>query len=147
MLKLLLYILCMSPALDHFADWTQGATVAKLEILIEDISEAHGTIYVCLSDRDEHFGTRCVASATITVISTDIQMAVLSDLHPGEYAISIFHDLNENGILDTNRLGIPNEPFGFSLNPRILFRKPGFASCSFEVVTGRNQQMVRLRKL
>ncbi|MCA1763457.1 MAG: DUF2141 domain-containing protein [Cryomorphaceae bacterium] len=33
---------------------------------------------------------------------------------PGFYAIAIFQDLNNNGKLDKNMVGIPNEPYGFT---------------------------------
>lgn len=35
-------------------------------------------------------------------------------LPPGDYAIVVFHDANDNGIIDHNFIGIPNEKLGFS---------------------------------
>jgi uncharacterized protein (DUF2141 family) len=53
------------------------------------------------------------------------------DLQFGHYAISILHDENGNGELDTSLLGVPSEGFGFSNNPRIGFGAPSFESCRF----------------
>jgi uncharacterized protein (DUF2141 family) len=36
-----------------------------------------------------------------------------TDLPAGNYAVSVFHDLNDNGELD-HRMGFPAEPLGFS---------------------------------
>jgi len=36
---------------------------------------------------------------------------------PGRYAVSVFHDENSNGKLDTNFVGIPREGIGASNNP------------------------------
>lgn len=36
------------------------------------------------------------------------------DLPPGRYAIKAFHDLDGNGKLNKNLVGIPQEPYGFS---------------------------------
>lgn len=36
------------------------------------------------------------------------------DLPYGKYAVSVFHDENDNGILDHNALHFPAEPLGFS---------------------------------
>ena len=36
-------------------------------------------------------------------------------LPEGEYAISLFHDENENKELDTNFIGIPKEAFGSTI--------------------------------
>lgn len=39
---------------------------------------------------------------------------VFQNLKYGEYAVSVFHDENGNGILDHNLLRLPAEPLGFS---------------------------------
>ena len=36
------------------------------------------------------------------------------NVKPGNYAIAVFHDLNGNGKLDRNLIGLPSEPYGFS---------------------------------
>ncbi|MFA0086643.1 DUF2141 domain-containing protein [Vibrio sp. 10N.261.51.F12] len=43
-------------------------------------------------------------------------IAKLNDIAPGEYAISVYQDLNLNKSLDKNLFGIPKEPYGFSGN-------------------------------
>lgn len=49
------------------------------------------------------------------------------DLGPGRYAISVRHDVNDNGKLDTTLVGFPKEPFGFSRNaPLRTFGPPKF---------------------
>jgi len=55
----------------------------------------------------------------------------IENIPPGEYAISIFHDENDNGKLDTNFIGIPKEPYGFSNNPVIKLRPPTFMEAKF----------------
>ncbi|HKR26614.1 MAG TPA: DUF2141 domain-containing protein [Terriglobales bacterium] len=49
-----------------------------------------------------------------------------SGIQPGTYAISVFHDENSNGRLDTNFLGIPREGVGASNNARGHFGPPKF---------------------
>jgi uncharacterized protein (DUF2141 family) len=51
-----------------------------------------------------------VVSATVT--------AYFKDIEPGEYAISILHDENDNHKLDTGIFGIPAEGVGASNNPK-----------------------------
>ena len=48
-----------------------------------------------------------------------------------EIAVMVFQDLNSNGILDTNFLGIPTEPIGFSNNPKITFGPPEYAEITY----------------
>jgi uncharacterized protein (DUF2141 family) len=51
------------------------------------------------------------------------------ELKSGEYAFAVFQDLNENGKLDKNWVGIPTEPYGFSNDPVIRFGPPSFKDC------------------
>jgi uncharacterized protein (DUF2141 family) len=52
-------------------------------------------------------------------------------LKPGVYALSFFHDENRNGKLDTNWLGMPEEPYGTSNNPEPRLGPPEFAPARF----------------
>ncbi len=61
----------------------------------------------------------------------------------GTYAVSLIHDENGNGKLDT-ALGMPREGFGFSRNPAISFGPPKFKSASF-AVNGASAQTVKMK--
>ncbi len=50
----------------------------------------------------------------------------------GIYAVSVFHDENLNGRLDTNWLGIPREGVGASNNPKTGMGPPKFRAAEFE---------------
>lgn len=56
---------------------------------------------------------------------------------PGTYAVSVFHDENSNGKLDTNFLGIPREGVGASNNARGHLGPPRFADAAFAFAGGR----------
>jgi uncharacterized protein (DUF2141 family) len=58
---------------------------------------------------------------------------VFKDIPAGKFAIAVFQDVNTDGILDLNFLGIPNEPYGFSKNKFGKFGPPDFEDASFEV--------------
>lgn len=51
----------------------------------------------------------------------------------GKYALTVHHDLNNNGIMDRNFIGYPKEGFGLSRNPTILLSVPDFEECEFEL--------------
>jgi uncharacterized protein (DUF2141 family) len=50
----------------------------------------------------------------------------------GKYAVTIFHDVNGDTELNSNFMGIPKEPYGFSNNPRAMFGPPSFEQSLFE---------------
>jgi uncharacterized protein (DUF2141 family) len=56
---------------------------------------------------------------------------------PGTYAISVFHDQNSNGKLDTKFLGIPREGVGASNNAKGHFGPPKFRAAAFHFAGGR----------
>jgi uncharacterized protein (DUF2141 family) len=56
---------------------------------------------------------------------------------PGTYAISVFHDENSNGKLDTNFMGIPREGVGASNNAKGHFGPPKFDVAAFRFSGGR----------
>jgi len=54
------------------------------------------------------------------------------NLPPGKYALRYFHDKNMNGNLDTNKMGIPTEGYGFSNNAYGLFGPKPFKEWLFD---------------
>lgn len=62
----------------------------------------------------------------------------------GQYAISLIHDENGNGKLDT-RLMMPREGFGFSRNPKISFGPPKFTAASFTVGAASLSQTIKMK--
>ena len=67
------------------------------------------------------------------------------DLSLGSYAVKVFHDVDDNSILDTNWMGIPKEPYGFSNDAMGTFGPPSFEQASFKVGAGTNAVRIRMK--
>ena len=65
---------------------------------------------------------------------------VIDNLPFGNYAISSYHDENNNKKYDRNGLGIPVEDYGFSNNVRVRFSVPEYEDALFTF--SRNGQVV-----
>lgn len=106
----------------------------ELQVEFSNIRAAKGNLYVAVYDREGAFlKVDQVRSKKIApVLQTGTMKINLGNLPPGKYALSCFHDLNGNGKLDTNWMGIPNEPYGFSNNARPQFRAPKWAEAAFD---------------
>jgi uncharacterized protein (DUF2141 family) len=63
-------------------------------------------------------------------------LCVFEQVAPGTYAISAFHDQNDNHKLDTNLIGVPVEDYGTSNNARGVFGPPNFDDARFEYKDG-----------
>ena len=61
--------------------------------------------------------------------SVDIEIA----LPAGDYAFQVFHDLDGNGKMKTNFIGIPKEPTGVSNNAKGRFGPPKFKDAAVTV--------------
>ncbi len=69
----------------------------------------------------------------------------VADLPEGNYAIKAFHDVNGNGGMDFNWMGIPKEPYAFSNNAMGTMAAPKFEQAAFPVKRGRNITRFRMR--
>ena len=58
---------------------------------------------------------------------------IFKNIPNGVYAISLYHDTNENKKLDKNFFGIPQEGYGFSNNIRPKFRSANFEESKFNL--------------
>ena len=66
---------------------------------------------------------------------------------PGVYGISVMHDLDMNGELNTSFVGKPKEPWGVSKNaPQQRFGPPEWKDCKFEYEGGQKLLKVKLQK-
>jgi len=52
-------------------------------------------------------------------------------LPAGDYAVTLYHDENNNGKFDSNMIGYPLEGYGFSNNVVPQFKAPVFDECKF----------------
>ena len=66
-------------------------------------------------------------------ILNGISTIVLKDISDGEYAISVIHDENGNGKMDTNFLGMPKEGVGVSNNAKGHFGSPSYEDSKFQL--------------
>ena len=91
----------------------------ELTIEVSGITPGRGQIYVAVYDRPETFPT-AGQQRTGRILEARAQGLVVhfEDLPPGEYAAVAFQDVNGNGKLDKNFLGMPKEPYGFSNSAR-----------------------------
>lgn len=77
-------------------------------------------------------------------IAKTSEVTISFKLPPGEYAVGLMHDLNENGQIDKNWVGYPTEPFGFSKNFKPVMGPPTFKDCSIDLRKGSQRIEIKL---
>lgn len=70
---------------------------------------------------------------------------VLTDVRPGTYALAVLHDEDDDGGLDRDFLGLPQEGFGFSNDAAPGFGPPSFRDASFRFDGGERDLVVHAR--
>lgn len=111
------------------------AQTAELTINISGIKEQKGSIQLGLYDNDENFPKENLEFITVRFDADSAMVTyVIPDLPHGDYAIAFYHDINDNGKINKNWLGIPTEPYGFSNNVRVRFSAPSFEKTKFSLV-------------
>lgn len=123
------------------------ANSASLEVSVTGIKKPEGVIRLALCPAGAKFpdcGERAVRTESLRIEGGQARIT-LTGLAPGSYAVSVFHDANSNGELDTFA-GIPREGYGFSNNPAFQPRAPRFSECAISVA-GADVANIRMRYL
>lgn len=118
---------------------------ASLEIKVSGLQSAKGVVRLAICPPQSGFPDckdKAVHTASLPIENGGARTTV-RNLPAGTYAVSIFHDANANGKLDTF-LGIPKEGYGFSKNPPFRPRAPKWSEAEIEV-TGAASAEIKMR--
>ncbi|MBS1555461.1 MAG: DUF2141 domain-containing protein [Bacteroidetes bacterium] len=114
----------------------------RLVVRVENIKDDKGQIGVALYNTEVDFMKKQFAGKFAPAKKEGVEV-VFENLPAGEYAISIMHDSNANGKIDTNFMGIPKEGYGFSNNVMGSFGPPSFEKAKFKLTDGVSQIKLR----
>ena len=104
-----------------------------LTVTILNFRNNQGQVSVALYNNEAAFPKSPDKAVKIIVapIRDKKSAVVFESLPPGEYAVSVFHDENKNGKMDTNFFGIPKEGVGASNGARGHMGPPHYKDAKF----------------
>ncbi len=114
-----------------------------IEVHITNIQSDDGTIIVGLYDNENTFYVNTYRSVTRKAKKDSLRI-ILKNIPYGEYAISLYHDKNDNKTLDTNFFKIPKEPYGTSNNAKGKLGPPKWEDAKFMVSEKKVVQSITL---
>jgi len=121
------------------------ARADELSITLEGLQTAEGKLMVMVGDAAA-FDGKGPAAVQIVLPPREGTVRLTTDALPaGDYAIRVMHDVNGNGELDSNMVGMPKEPWGISNNARGNFGPPKFEDARF-TLKERAEQTIRVEK-
>ncbi|MBC3786602.1 DUF2141 domain-containing protein [Spirosoma utsteinense] len=104
----------------------------NLKVEIQNVRVVSGAVYIGLFRPGKDFPEgKSIETKKLNVNSKNVY--ILFSVEPGDYAIAVYHDENDNGKMDKRVFGIPKEPYGFSNNFKPVMSAPKFSDCRFSV--------------
>ncbi|PQJ82486.1 DUF2141 domain-containing protein [Polaribacter glomeratus] len=114
-----------------FSTNAQESETFDLTIEVKGIKENKGKIFIAIYDSEENFLKKEIG--VIADVKDKKATGILKGLKKGSYAVSLFHDENNNKKMDTKIFGIPKEPYGFSNDATGFMGPPKFQDAKFNL--------------
>lgn len=117
-----------------------GATVFlnaqnRIQVEITNFDSDKGVLLAGIYNTEASFLKKEFTGQRVAIKNKKVTLE-FTDIPDGTYAITVFHDKDENGDLTTNFLGIPREAYGASNNAPARFGPPKWEGAKFEVRGG-----------
>lgn len=114
-----------------------GVAQGRIEVQVTGIEQAKGgelSAGIFKAPNFPNVGQQFIGQEIPITAST--MQVYFDNVPPGEYALAIFQDIDQNKDLKANFVGYPLEPIGFSNNVRIRFGPPRFEDAKVLVRAG-----------
>ena len=117
-----------------------------IHVVISGLHSDRGQVVCSLYSSAEGFPKDAAKALARTQsrISSRQATCEFKNLSPGTYAVSVFHDENSNGKLDTKLLGIPREGVGASNDAKGRFGPPKFSAAAFQFTGGNKELTIKI---
>ncbi|QIQ85239.1 DUF2141 domain-containing protein [Erythrobacter sp.] len=123
------------------------AAADEVVITVTGLRSAEGTVRACMTTQEDIF-PKCIkdpASHRTVVKAGETVTIRFTDVKPGNYAIALLHDENDNGKADRALGMMPKEGYGFSRDAPVRMAPPKFRDAVFEHKAGRQDLAIRMR--
>ncbi len=110
----------------------RAAEPASVDLTFQ-VGERKGAVMVALYDSEAAYGGGKPLRVAKAPANAAAVTARFAGIRPGRYAAKAFHDLDGDGEMDTNLMGMPTEPFAFSNNAPARGGPAAWSAASFEV--------------
>lgn len=95
--------------------FTQEKEGITLTVTVENVQNNKGVVHFALHTKDTFMKSEGIASTSSRIEDGEVTVT-FNNVNPGEYAIMVLHDENENNRMDYHDNGMPKESYGMSNN-------------------------------
>ena len=134
---------CFCTSADYYK--AQG-NLAEIRISVEGIRSHKGRLLLAIYHNEKNFknNQNPVAAVQRMVFAEKSEIVFRGRFSPGNFAIVVLHDEDNDGKLKSSQGGIPLEGFGFSNNPALSRGKPGWDDTRFSVTGKSHAETIKL---
>lgn len=104
----------------------------QMTVVIQKIRSDKGVIRLTLFTKEADYMKIFSIGKAVPAKKNELSIT-FDNLPAGQYAITVLHDENDNGKLDSNFFGIPKEGVGFSNNASATFGPPSWEKAKFKL--------------
>ena len=124
-------------------------TSAVVSIRVTGVRSASGQVTALLFLGDGGFPAKEARALRRVSVPASLGETTLrfAGVAPGSYAVTVYHDENGNGKLDTNWIGIPKEPVAVSNNAKGRMGPPKYKDAMFTIEDGDKALQISLVKI
>jgi uncharacterized protein (DUF2141 family) len=123
------------------------AWAGDVVITITDLRSTKGVVRACMTTRADVF-PKCAkdpnAHRTVVPAGKTVEIR-FTGVKPGEYAIALLHDENDNGKADRAMGMMPKEGYGFSRDAPVKMAPPKFTDAVFKLGEGTSRVTIKMR--
>lgn len=127
----------------------QAAEQATLKIHVEGLDNDKGVVRMALFNSEASYSKDKGGVEAFTKAKSAIQNGEaehdFTELPYGDYAVKLFHDVDDSGKIKTNMLGMPKEQFGFSNNAKASFGPPDFQKVKFTLNSAVQSMTIKMQ--
>ena len=123
------------------------AQAGEVVITVTDLRSAKGVVRACMTTRADIF-PKCIKDPTAyrTVVPASGKLEIrFNGVKPGNYAIALLHDENDNGKADRAMGMMPKEGYGFSRDAPVRMAPPKFADAVFAIGEAAARVTIKMR--
>ena len=123
------------------------AVAGEVVITVTDLRSTKGVVRACMTTREDIF-PKCIKDPAShrTVVPAGEKVEIrFSGVKPGNYAIALLHDENDNGKADRALGMMPKEGYGFSRDAPVKMAPPKFNDAVFTQGEGTNRMTIKMR--
>jgi len=104
----------------------------NLTIEFSGMKSDKGNLYIALYNSEASFLNKNY-KGDVAIVKNKKAVLVFKNVPKGIFAISAFHDVNDNKKMDTNFFGIPKEPIGISNDATGFMGPPKYEDAKFNL--------------